>query len=360
MKKILVVSNMYPSPQDVAFGTFVRNTVECLEQNEKFEVVVVKKERTKNIYTSLVGYVRLYLKSFHELVTNNYDLCYVHYTSHSSLGVLAANLFRKKVKIISHVHGSDVVKEESVGELKFKIKKWISSAILNRSSLIFTPSRYYKNLITDEYFLNSELVHVSPSGGVDTEIFKPIKKNSQCKDEFVVGFVGRLTKDKGFCDFVELIDELGKSSQYKFVVVGDGPLKGVAEGLENKGIIKYFNKVDQKKLPEIYNMMSVFLFPTRRITESLGLVALEAMSCGVPVIAYDIAGPKEYIDNETNGYLSAVGDIGRLRECIESLKCLDENAYAHIQANAIATATRYSRTIVASEMKYKFEEVFCE
>ena len=61
--------------------------------------------------------------------------------------------------------------------------------------------------------------------------------------------------------------------------------------------------LSQAELAKEYNLLDVFVFPTYRVDESLGLVGLEAMSCGIPVIASNMGGPKGYINSGENGLL---------------------------------------------------------
>ena len=96
------------------------------------------------------------------------------------------------------------------------------------------------------------------------------------------------------------------------------------------------------KLAEVYNLMDVLAFPTLA-NESLGLVALEAMTTGVPVISSDIAAPSYYIKDGVNGYKFEVGNADRLAECID--RCIsDPEKHKSLKTGALNTAQKYSST----------------
>lgn len=118
-------------------------------------------------------------------------------------------------------------------------------------------------------------------------------------------------------------------------------------GLEK--IVTYIGPVAHEKLPEIYNRFDVFAFTTTT-TESLGLVGIEAMACGVPVIGSDFAGPKCYIADGVNGYLFRKGDATDLT--LKLKKYLDSTPYEKesLSKGARCTAKNYDTHTVMSSL----------
>jgi len=150
--------------------------------------------------------------------------------------------------------------------------------------------------------------------GIDTEIFKDLKIK---KDKFTVLFVGRLVEEKGIRDLLELSKEL---SNINFVFAGSGPL----EKEINKYPVKYLGFIkDKKRLASVYNQADLFVlnsYKTNNWEELYGIVLLEAMSCGLPVIATDCVGPKEIIQNQKTGILIPQKDKTALKKAILDLK----------------------------------------
>jgi len=135
--------------------------------------------------------------------------------------------------------------------------------------------------------------------GVDTQWFSPSK--SEPSEEFRVLYVGRLTYQKGIDTLLESIELVNKAaashSNLHFEICGTGPLRNkvqrFAQETEN---VAYLGFVSESDLLHRYRNASAFVMPSRR--ETFGLVAMEAMSCGLPVITSDIPGPRTFVDNE--------------------------------------------------------------
>ncbi|MFH1209736.1 MAG: glycosyltransferase, partial [archaeon] len=146
---------------------------------------------------------------------------------------------------------------------------------------------------------------------VDTLTFKPGKKSKR----FTVLYVGRLIEEKGISDILKLAKEL---NYIEFKFVGFGPLENKIKksNLKNVKLIAYIK--DNKKLALIYNSSSIFVLNSYAIPkweELYGLVILEALASGTPVIATDCVGPKEIIKSDF-GFLIKQKDIKTLKEKI--------------------------------------------
>lgn len=129
------------------------------------------------------------------------------------------------------------------------------------------------------------------------------KKSYLRKDEFKLISVGRLVPLKGFdltiCAFSTFLNQLSENQKRhcELIIVGSGSEKQFLENLvQEKGItpyVKFIDWIERKKLLEMYNEVSAFLFPSH---EGAGMVVAEALSYGLPVICLDNYGPGEFID----------------------------------------------------------------
>ena len=106
----------------------------------------------------------------------------------------------------------------------------------------------------------------------------------------------------------------------------------------------------QTKLPDYLNQMDVFVFPTQ-LAESLGLVAVEAMACGCPVLASDFAAPGDYVKDGINGYKFPVGDSDTLAMLLEKMRTLSENERTALKEGALATAQQFATNKVTEALK---------
>ncbi|MCU6361234.1 glycosyltransferase, partial [Enterobacter quasiroggenkampii] len=128
----------------------------------------------------------------------------------------------------------------------------------------------------------------------------------------------------------------------KAVMVGSGKedeeAKQLIERLGVGHLISKISMLDQKELVSVYSTIDVFIFPSEREGESLGLVGLEAMACRTPVIGSDLAGIKTYVREGDNGYLFKPGDIDHLKECIKKYEKLALEERQKFSYGALVTA----------------------
>ena len=152
------------------------------------------------------------------------------------------------------------------------------------------------------------------SRGVEHAIFNPGRRDDAWRrelgfstDDLVVGFLGRLVLEKGLDVFGEVIAELGRRGvSHKVMVIGDGPARATFE--ERMPDACFVGFQGGENLGRAVASMDVLLNPS--VTETFGNVTLEAMACGVPVIAADATGAASLVEDGINGYLVPPRDIG--------------------------------------------------
>ncbi|MDX1805956.1 MAG: glycosyltransferase family 4 protein [Paenisporosarcina sp.] len=366
--KILLVANMYPSETYPSYGIFVQNTEKIL-QSEGFHVdkaIMYKKETKISKIAAYVSYYsRIILKGFF----GNYDAIYVHYASHNAMPLLFLKKIKPSIKIVTNVHGSDVVPEVPSQE---KYQPAVKE-LLEESTLIITPSHYYENLVKDKYKINTP-IRVFPSGGVNAEVFHPQKEDKQSLLETLklspqfsyIGFVGRLDVGKGWEHYLHAIslyiEEKPEMKMTKrFIVVGSGKdndaFEQLVKSLNLKDVIIHYPLMKQADLATIYNVIDVFVFPTTRKGESLGLVGLEAMACKTPIIASSIGGILDYVEDGKNGWLFTPGDAKHLKEQFISYDELSNEQYETIANAAYKTAMEYEQKTIQPKLTKIFNEL---
>lgn len=147
--------------------------------------------------------------------------------------------------------------------------------------------------------------------------FVPIPNEMRYSDSNIVAFVGRLSSEKGpdiFCQLPQRV-ETGV-----FHVYGDGPLRVELEKHDGKKI-KFFGQVDN--VNEIWSDVSLLCMPSR--FEGLPMAALEAMSYGIPVVAFNVGNLDKLIVNDLNGWLIEVNDVEAMAVAIRRFFSLSEN-----------------------------------
>jgi glycosyltransferase involved in cell wall biosynthesis len=144
---------------------------------------------------------------------------------------------------------------------------------------------------------------------------------------FRILFVGRLVQRKGVTNLIEAVRRLPAELHAQLVVIGDGPEReGLAEEVRSKGLedqVDIRGRVPESALREAYAASDVFVLPAivdeRGETEGLGVVLLEAMSYGIPVVGSDIGGITDVIENDESGLLVPPGDADQLAQAMERL-----------------------------------------
>lgn len=347
---ILLISNMYPDASNPSYGVFVKNQAELLKSESiSIDFQVIHKRKTK--LTKIITYIYHYIMIIIKIIYKKYDFIYVHYVSLNALPILLGTFFRKQ-KIVANIHGSDII-TKNIGQ---EIIDKFTSKLLNKSSAIIVPSSYYKNFTSEKYKLPKQKFFVSPSAGINPQIFHPIKNNI-INNKFI-GYVGRVEADKGWEYLLIAFKEICEKNSYNnltLFLVGDGTESSKRDklikklNLEDNVVVKPFTT--QTELAYIYNKIDVLVFPSLR--ESLGLVGLEAMACGTPVIGSDIGGIRTYLVDGVNGFLSVPKSSQSIAENIEKFYSLDNCEKKKMSKEAFKTAERYSD----SKVKEKFMEI---
>ncbi|MDO8599399.1 MAG: glycosyltransferase family 4 protein [bacterium] len=164
-----------------------------------------------------------------------------------------------------------------------------------------------------------------PEGGVETEKhFSHSRVEGEREGvEMVALFVGGLDRAHAFKGLTVLLDAIARTSNVYLRVVGDGDLRSVYEqqtralGIADR--VEFLGSVPDSDLPSVYQNAGVLVLPSTARSEAFGVVLLEAMSSGLPVITSDLPGVRTVVDHGRTGYLVPINDPGALAERILAL-----------------------------------------
>lgn len=349
MYKILVVSNLYPSPQSPYYGSFVRNFVDELlgyPVNKDVKLCVLKGRRNNRLY-KIYLYLFFYIRLFYRLLFFNYDLIYIHLITHASIPIRVVS-YVKKLNIVFNIHGEDLLVTTPLAR---KLLRFVVPLMRN-AAYIVVPSNYFKKIALMHLpFLDSEKILVSASGGVKQQFY--INRKYIPSKVLRIGYVSRIDRGKGwdvFIDAVKIINELGY--HVSACIIGSGlevekmKLRIGEKHLEN---VVYIGPVAYDNLNDYYSKMDLFIFPTL-LCESLGLVGLEAMAASVPVIASKIGGITDYLKDGYNGFYFNPGDANDLADKIKKFIELNDADKRNMSIHARKTADQYKSNIVSTSL----------
>lgn len=240
------------------------------------------------------------------------DLFHVHYAlPHAISAYLAKSMVEdREIKVITTLHGTDIT---LVGADKsyFPITKFG----IHKSDGVTTVSKYLQEVTRQQ--VGREDIEMIPNF-VDTAFFRKLPNHDCAKQslapqgEPLLVHISNFRPLKRIMDVILIFEKVLKKRPVRLVLVGDGPERSMAEKYcRDSNLMNHVLFVGkQDNLPDLLSCAEVLLLPSE--TESFGLVALEAMSCEVPVVATQVGGLPEVVIHGETGFLAPVGDVDKM------------------------------------------------
>jgi len=276
------------------------------------------------------------------------DIIHVHYAiPHSTAAHLAQEMVKNKsLKIITTLHGTDI-QLVGLNPSYFRITK---HSIENNNG-ITAVSEYLAKSTKSKFKIKNDIA-VIPNF-VDLERFSrkdspEFRLNFAKPDEKIICHTSNFRNIKRIPDVIKIFYRVQKRVNSRLVMIGAGPELDDARELVNK--LRITDRVTFLQMTgtveDILGVCDLFLLPSE--LESFGLAALEAMSCGVPVIASHVGGIPEFIENEENGFLAPMGDIETMSEMAVRVLS-DVNLYNKLSSAARETVVkRFSENAIVN------------
>ena len=242
-----------------------------------------------------------------------YDLVHSHYWLSGLAGIEVAG--RLGVPHVATFHTLAMLKLQArSGEEESAHRIRAETSVLESVNGVVVSTRHEAAEIARLYGVDSQQLAVVPPG-VDLELFRPVDRDRArghlgVTEAGVVLYVGRLEPLKGVDILIRAVADLQVAGSTRLMIVGGGDrgsapiardLCDLAKGLGIGDRVSFCPSVPQAELPNYYGAADVLVLPSHY--ESFGMVALEAMACGTPVVVSRVGGLGTFVRNGESGYL---------------------------------------------------------
>jgi glycosyltransferase involved in cell wall biosynthesis len=300
-----------PNPLNVFFiSKFIANKkIDILQLNHPFLIYNISKKIKKQNNNIKKVFV------FH----TQYDI-YHNYVKFIPLNLYTKFIWNHINEVILNVDAVVVPSNSMIN----KIKNNIDSKFFNKLNYIPNP--------VDFDFINK----------VDLNEVKSLRDKFNLKDKFVLGFVGRIEKEKNLDTLLEFfVKNFKDNNDVVLLIVGGGSiLQQLKNKYSNFKNIIFTGKIEYSKIGLYYKLLDVFI--SLSLSEVKPLAYLEALSMGVPIISFKTIGADDLITNNYNGFLIDFNKNYEL-DLLQVIKILISNKdlLVNIKLNAINTSKEY-------------------
>lgn len=267
---------------------------------------------------------------------NRNDIVHLHISSAFMPELVWIFSKLKGFQYIAHIH-LDILPTSKAGFLLKIYKPFILKHVLQSAGFVVVFTKDQLESVHKKYGVKKSKIKIVPNG-VEDKYFFNISRKLHKKPKLL--FVGRLGIQKNIPQLLKALK--GVSEQFKTIIVGEGnlesKLKKLTKDLKLKNV-SFVGRADGQKLLNYYKKSDIFVLPSER--EGMPLVLLEAIAMGLPVVATDVTGNRDVIENNKNGLLVPLNDTKAFQSALLKLS-RNEKLYSKLSMGAKKTAKQFS------------------
>ena len=344
--------------------TVVKGIFEKQKDNKNIFLFVLRKREINIeinhpnvfIYDSEAKYSFKPLKDLREIIEKEkIDILHCHLFRSQVFGLILKKKYFPKIKLIFHEHGEifqrKILYNYLMKKSRYHVDRYIAVSKATKNKLI-EIAKIPENKI--EVLYNFVDLDRFNRKNIKINVKKEKEKLGIKKDEFVIGFAGRLAKVKGCKYLIKALHLL--DFKCKCLIVGEGPerknLENLAKELKVEDKVIFLGYIDKPE--KIYVLLNILIIPS--VSESFGISVIEAQSIGIPVIASNIDGLNEIITDRKDGLLFRKGDEKELTLKVKELS-EDRRLRYKIIKNSYKDKVKYSLNDYLKKMDLLYNEI---
>lgn len=272
------------------------------------------------------------------------------------------------IPMISTIHATENGRNNGIYT---DLQRYINSVewwLTYQSYRVIVNSEYMKREVIKNFNLPGDKVEII-NNGINVRKFDKcvydmeVRRKYARDNEKIVFFVGRLVNEKGVSVLIEAVPKVIYGyNDVKFVVVGKGSQKEYLKSRVNElGVaskVYFTGYMDDNDLRLLYKCVDVAVYPS--LYEPFGIVALEAMLAGVPVVVSDVGGLGEIVEHDIDGKKCLVGNSNSLADCILDILKNKERVDSVVKKAREKVLEKFNWDVLKEDYKRVYEEVVNE
>ncbi|UNK18767.1 glycosyltransferase family 4 protein [Paenibacillus sp. N3/727] len=302
-------------------------------------IINTTEEASNNYLLSRMRSVRK--RSFQALGSFQPDVYNPHFALYSAM--VTRSRIPSHVPIVTHFQGpwaleSKVEEKKQSGaiiEARYWLKKQVEQLSYRRSDSFIVLSEYFRNMLVENYGVGERDVHIIP-GAVDHERFRPHPNREQlrtqlgiCPNQPLLFCIRRLVRRMGIDRLIHaMVDVVRQHPDTQLFIGGDGPMRAEYEALIHQlGLssnVKLLGRISNEELVQYYQAADISVVPTLTL-EGFGLITVESLACGTPVLGTPYGGTKEILQQLSDDLLFKDGTSESMSQKI--IDVLNKNSY---------------------------------